>query len=35
MVSPSEVGEDKVFTAVEVTELLDKQRDELNERLPR
>jgi hypothetical protein len=33
MVSPSDEGEGKVLTSVEVQELLDKQRDELNERL--
>jgi sugar-specific transcriptional regulator TrmB len=32
MVSPSDEGEGKVFTTVEVQELLDKQHDELNER---
>jgi hypothetical protein len=32
MVSPSDEGEDKVFMAVEVQELLDKQRNKLNER---
>jgi hypothetical protein len=31
MVSPTDVGEDKVFTAVEVQALLDKQRNKLNE----
>jgi hypothetical protein len=31
MVSPSEEGEDKVFTAIEVQAMLDKQRNELNE----
>jgi sugar-specific transcriptional regulator TrmB len=32
MVSPTDEGEDKVFMAVEVQVLLDKQRNELNER---
>jgi hypothetical protein len=32
MVSPTDEGEDKVFTAVEVQALLDKQCNELNER---
>jgi hypothetical protein len=32
MVSPTDEGEDKVFTAVEVQALLDKQRNKLNER---
>jgi hypothetical protein len=32
MVSPSEVGEDKILMAVEIQELLDKQRNELNKR---
>jgi hypothetical protein len=31
MVSPSEEGEDKVFTAVEVQAMLDKQHNKLNE----
>jgi hypothetical protein len=31
MVSPTDEGEDKVFTAVEVQALLDKQRNKLNE----
>jgi uncharacterized protein YdeI (YjbR/CyaY-like superfamily) len=31
MVTPSKEGEDKVFTAVEVQAMLDKQRNELNE----
>jgi sugar-specific transcriptional regulator TrmB len=32
MVTPSDEGKDKVFTAVEVQVMLDKQRNELNER---
>jgi hypothetical protein len=32
MVSPSEEGEDKVFMAVEVQAMLDKQRNKVNER---
>jgi hypothetical protein len=32
MVSPTDEGEDKVFTAIEVQALLDKQRNKLNER---
>jgi hypothetical protein len=32
MVSTTDEGEDKVFTAVEVQALLDKQRNKLNER---
>jgi hypothetical protein len=32
MVTPSEEGEDKVFMAVEVQEMLDKKRNELNKR---
>jgi hypothetical protein len=33
MVSPSKEGEDKVFTAVEVQEMLDKQCNKLDERV--